>query len=716
MALERSKEQAAMTSFESRKQFTAAELKRALEGEEIGIDQLYAECGVLYIEPSEKFSPEPVIDSLTRKMAAALRSAEASPLHYMGYHTCTCGSRSKSHDFILSDGLITNSLCVHYLAWHRSEIPKEELDKVAKLGSGELEPDASDLAPPLSKAERAALAVQHVHYQQKKLHSPRLQGRLLSLVVKALENPTCAILLRQHLHKDFGITDLRNAPLDEAPTLLPLHRSIVSKDSSRPALPTNQINSPPSVPFTSVGDYTRLYRSGRLSPEDVFPRVVKAIDDSEKQVPALKAFIAWDRIDALSQAARESTNRYRNGTPLGPLDGVPIAIKDELDMVPYPTSVGTRFLGRRAAEKDATVVSRLRTAGALLIGKTNMHEIGILPSGINPHFGAVRNPYDPAYDAGGSSSGSAAAVAAGICPASVGCDGGGSIRVPASFCGVIGLKPTYGRVSEYGAAPLCWSVAHVGPIGATSEDVEVLYSAIAGPDPADSITLFQPPLEVVRRDTDLRGMRIGIYRPWFSDADSEIVAACERVLQEYVKLGAEILDIGIPNLNLILVAHGLTILTEMAVNMSRCGVYQRELGQRTRLLLAIIKTTTSLDYVQAQRVRTRAISDFLSALKTVDVIATPTAPITAPEIKDDELPEGAWSAEQTMETLRFVSPANFTGLPAISIPVGYDRGGLPIGLQVMARPCEEALLLRLAYISESFLQRRLPRVHWRLVG
>lgn len=705
-----------MSSSTTARSARSIELKHALGSDEEATNQLYTAYGVLYFEPSEKVSLAPVIDELTRRMTASLRAAEASSRSFLGYHACACGSISKAHDFILSDGLITNSLCVHYLAWHRDEVPQRELEKVAKLSSGEVEPDPSDLVPPLSKSERASRADQQVSHHRKKIHSPRLHGRTLFLAVKVLENPACAMLMRQRLHKDLGITDLRNAQLHEPPTFLPLHGSVASEDSKGPSLPTTAMS--PALPsvFTSVADYTRAYLSGHLTPEEVALRVVEAIEASERQRQPLKAFISWDRIDELSRAARNSTNRYRNGKPLGPLDGIPIAIKDELDMMPYPTSVGTTFLGKRAAGKDATAVSRLRNAGALLIGKTNMHEIGILPSGINPHFGAARNPYDPARDAGGSSSGSAVAVAAGICPAAIGCDGGGSIRIPASFCGVVGLKPTYGRVSEHGAAPLCWSVAHVGPIGATTADVELAYSAIAGPDPADSNTALQPLVSPAQPIPDFRGLRIGVYRPWFSDADAEIVATCNQVLHDYAKLGAKILEVGIPDLYLISVAHGMTILTEMAVNMSRYGAYQRELGHRTRLLLAIIKTTTSLDYVQAQRVRTRAVSNFLAALEDVDVIATPTAPRTAPEIKQHELPEGAWDADQTMQTLRFVSPANFTGLPAISIPAGYDGRGLPIGLQFIARPWDEALLLRLAYASEGFVLRKTPPVHCKLIG
>ena len=174
--------------------------------------------------------------------------------------------------------------------------------------------------------------------------------------------------------------------------------------------------------------------------------------------------IAVNRDDVMKQA-REATQRIKAGKPLSIFDGVPVAVKDELDMVPYPTTVGTSFLGKSPAKEDATVVARMRAAGALLVGKTNMHEIGINVTGLNPHHGTTRNPYNTDHFTGGSSSGSATAVAAGLVPVAIGADGGGSIRIPASFCGVFGLKPTFGRVSEHGAAPLCWSVAHRRTVG-----------------------------------------------------------------------------------------------------------------------------------------------------------------------------------------------------------------------------------------------------------
>jgi Asp-tRNA(Asn)/Glu-tRNA(Gln) amidotransferase A subunit family amidase len=358
----------------------------------------------------------------------------------------------------------------------------------------------------------------------------------------------------------------------------------------------------------------------------------------------------------------------------------------------------------------------LRHAGALLIGKTNMHEIGILPNSLNAHYGPARNPYALAHEAGGSSSGSAAAVAAGLCPAAIGADGGGSIRIPAAYCGLVGLKPTFGRVSEFGAVPLAPSVAHLGPIAATAEDAALLYTAISGPDPQDSNTQRQPPVQVDGRNGCLRGVRIGIYREWFCDAASEIVAPCEQLLKLFVRAGAELADVVIPDLRLIAIAHGLTIHKEMAANMERYDrEHRRDFSLMTRLMLANVRAVPASDYVQAQRIRTRAMDHFRSALARADVVATPTTPSTAPEITKYGLLDSEANIGQVMETMRFVNPANLTGLPAISILAGYDGRGLPIGLQLIGRPWDESTLLRLAYAAESDTPKRRPLVYFDLM-
>ncbi len=552
-------------------------------------------------------------------------------------------------------------------------------------------------------------------YDIRPARAPILRGQVLRLVVRLLEKPWIAAILGPMLTRDLGVRELRAREFEAAPAFLPLHPQPDQSPGTATALEdVPPASHGPGFRFRTIRDFERVYRSGIVTPEMVADRVLTAMAASENAARPLRAFIASNREDVLSQA-RDSAWRYRQGRPRGPLDGVPIAIKDEIDMRPYPTTAGTRFLGSTPATQDATVVARLRAAGALLIGKTNMHEIGILPNGLNPHFGPVRNPYDLEHDSGGSSSGSAAAVAAGLCPAAVGADGGGSIRIPAAYCGLAGLKPTYGRVSESGAVPLCPSVAHLGPIAAGAEDAALVYAVIAGADAADPHTQHQPAVRIAQYEGGLEGVRIGVYRDWFSDAASDIVTACESMLGHFVGLGAEIVDVTIPDLRLTAVAHGLTIHAEMAANMDRYDAFKRQFGWTTRLMLANIRALRSSDYVQAQRMRAVAIRNFQSALAQCDVIATPTVPMTAPPVTNYGAKGSEANVVQTIEALRFVNPANMTGLPAITVPAGYGAGGLPVGLQLIARAWDEASLFRLAYAAEGGVERRKPGVYFDLL-
>ncbi|GIW71240.1 MAG: amidase [Planctomycetota bacterium] len=428
-------------------------------------------------------------------------------------------------------------------------------------------------------------------------------------------------------------------------------------------------------------------------------------------------FIACDPEDVRAQA-RAATERWRAGTPRGPLDGVPVAIKDEVDLVPYPTTAGTRFFGRRPAARDATSVARLRAAGAVLLGKANMHEIGLGVTGLNPHHGTARNPCDPTRITGGSSSGSAAAVAAGFCPLALGCDGGGSIRIPAALCGVFGLKPTFGRVSEHGAAPICWSVAHIGPIAATARDLALGYLAMAGEDPLDPNTLGQPAphLQGVG-EGGLQGLRLGIYRPWFEDADAEVVARCRELLLALERAGAELRDVEIPELGMVRPVHAVTIALEMASSFALAYRQDRSrFGLDVRLLLALAYACEPTDYVHAQRLRRRICGRFQAALGEVDAIVTPSTAGVAPPVPEDALATGESNFETLDRLTRFMTAANLTGLPAITIPAGHAEGGMPVGLQAIGRAWQEHVLLRLAYAAEPAVERRRPAVHWPLLG
>lgn len=549
-------------------------------------------------------------------------------------------------------------------------------------------------------------------YDLKSLNLPKLFGGLLKAFAGAASNPITQPLLLGSLLENGGIPKLRKLKFLEEPTYFPL--SIPAEHSEGHAglpveIPSVERTSRDQLPFTLVRDYAKAYRNGSLTPLDVAEQVIKAIEASDKTTPAMHAFVASYAQDIRSQAA-ESTRRFSTGQPRSLFEGVPVAIKDELDLVPYPSTVGTSFIGSQPVTRDSYVAARLREAGALLVGKTNMHEIGIATNGENIHHGRIANPYDLDRDTGGSSSGSAAAVAAGIVPLALGADGGGSIRVPASLCGVVGLKPTFGRVSEAGAAPLCWSVAHVGPLGACVEDVALAYQVIAGPDPAEPLSQQQPPVTIDGWNTpNLEGIRVGIYPEWFEHASKEIVDANRNMVSEFEKAGAKVVEVRIPELDAMRVAHAVTILSEMAACMKNYPEHWNDFAPSTRLSLVIGQVATAHDYIQAQRMRTRALAIFSRVYEDVDVILTPGTALTAPVVPPQALAAG-WSDLGTdTEMMRFVYPGNFTGLPAIAFPVGYDTNGVPVAMQAMGRHWEEDLLLRVAYNAELSTTRRLPK-------
>ena len=550
-------------------------------------------------------------------------------------------------------------------------------------------------------------------YDLKSVKAPRLAGLGLRIFANLIEWGFPGKLIIPQLLRDAGVTAFRRKASNEVPTLKPLVEVSVRTSGAASKAELKRIGALKAKPvgfrFPTASDYVSAYKKGRTNPEDVARAVSSAIRLSNDEALPLRAIIQHDPDDLLAQG-RASAARWRRGKPLGPLDGVPISIKDELDQLGYRTTVGTRFLGTQPAIADATPVRMLREAGALLIGKANMHEIGIGVTGLNPHHGAARNPYHTDYLTGGSSSGSGGSVAAGLCSISIGADGGGSIRIPAAFCGVYGIKATFGRVSETGAAPLCWSVAHVGPLAGTARDLALGYAAVAGPDPLDPTSLAQPPLSFAHvNKKDLKGLRLGVYEPWFKHASAPIVTACEDMLGRLKKRGARVVSIELPHLEEIRVSHVITISSEMAHSFDdRYPTGRRAFGHDVRVNLALARSFTSRDYIHAQRVRTRAMENFARALERCDAIMTPTTGVVAPLLKPDAGSVGETDLTTLTEIMRFVVAANFTGNPAVSFPVGYDSAGLPIGMQAMGRHWEEDLLLRIAMISEQELHRRAP--------
>jgi len=557
-------------------------------------------------------------------------------------------------------------------------------------------------------------------YDLKSVKLPYLADGALKMVASLAEGSLKGLIL-PNLLESAGITGLRKQRIDDVPTNYPIHFT-GNKQNKAIAVPARELprkgSDTKGFHFTSIFDLAKAYRDGSTTSEEVARKVLESIEASNKNNPPLNAFIAYQADDLMKQAS-EAAQRIKKKKTLSIFDGVPVGIKDEVDVKGYPTTCGTPFL-KKVAEEDATVVARLRSAGALIVGKTNMHEIGINVTGLNPHFGSTRNPYNTDHYSGGSSSGSGTAVASGLVPVAIGADGGGSIRIPSSFMGLVGLKSTFGRVSSHGGFPLCSSVDHIGPLAGSATDAALTYTLIAGSDLNDPNSLHQPTPSLKGWDNlKLKGLKLGVYWQWFRHADPEVVAACEAMLKQYESMGCEIHEITIPNLEANRTAHLVTIISEMAQAMD--SIYDtphrfKEHGLDVRINLALARHLHAIDYVQAQRVRTRMMRHFHDTFHQVDMVITPTTAIAAPEIKKGALPDGDSDVTTTLEIMRFVTTANFTGHPAITFPIGYTQKGLPIGMQAIGRPWDEVTLLRMALATEQVVERKEPQIYYNLLG
>jgi Asp-tRNA(Asn)/Glu-tRNA(Gln) amidotransferase A subunit family amidase len=548
-------------------------------------------------------------------------------------------------------------------------------------------------------------------YEPIPVKAPRVAGTPLRMLAGALESGFWGALLAPGLLKQLGLPGFRALRPAQPPTLLPWVSPPAGAggDDTPAALQALAAAAPPfrSDRPAGVAEYFRAYQKGAAEPEAVARALLAAIRASDEGDPPLRAFAAVNETDVLAQA-RASGDRWRRGQPLSPLDGVPVAIKDELDLAGYATGGGARVFPTTPAARDAAVAARLRAAGAVLCGKTSMHEVGIGVTGMNPITGFVRNPHNLGHATGGSSAGSAAAVGAGLVPLAIGADGGGSIRIPSALCGAVGIKPTFGRVSDQGALRLCWSVGHVGPIGASARDCALGY-LLCAQAPGEGAPMGDRLQDDFERPV-LSGLRLGIYRPWFQHAQPQVVRVCVALLAALAKRGARLVDITLPGLEAIRLAQGLTIAAEIAAGLE--PVYAagngRLLSPETRINVALARRTNSIDYVQAQRVRTQALAAFHKAFEDIDVLVTPTTGMTAPPIRPDALKAGESDLSVLTELMRFVVAANFVGVPAISFPAGFDSAGLPVGLQAMAPWWQERRLLNLAHAAEQDVAWRRP--------
>lgn len=333
-----------------------------------------------------------------------------------------------------------------------------------------------------------------------------------------------------------------------------------------------------------------------------------------------------------------------------------------------------------------------------------MHELGMGNTGSNLHFGTPRNPYDPERYPGGSSGGSAAAVAGGFVPIALGCDGGGSIRVPASLTGIYGLKATFGRIPH--PPGMCYSVCHIGPMAANLDDILLAYAVMAGPSEEDRFSLAQPPVHVPLKESkkadDLRGIRVGIFNNHFQDSDVDVQKACAAAIHKFAELGAEIVNITIPFLHVIAKAQTVIILSEIRNFMDRhLKEHMYDLSPELRVTLAIARELSARDLLSAQQTRSYATEVVRRLFEGVDVIISPTVPMTAPSIPEDLDAYGESDLTTSTRLMRYAPLANVVGHPAMSIPIGYDAKGLPIGLQLETDFWNEDVMFQLASVIDA---------------
>jgi aspartyl-tRNA(Asn)/glutamyl-tRNA(Gln) amidotransferase subunit A len=435
--------------------------------------------------------------------------------------------------------------------------------------------------------------------------------------------------------------------------------------------------------------------SGDVTPADIMDALLTRIAALDPQV------LAYECLNPAARAeAGQCTEELKRGVRRGPLHGVPIAVKDNYLTAGMPTTAGSRAPGYTFANEDAAAVARLRAAGAVVSGKTRTHEFAW-----GTQTPPTRNPWDPSRIPGGSSGGSGAALAARMAYGALGSDTGGSIRIPASLCGVVGLKPTFGRVSRAGIVPHSWSLDHAGPLTLSVRDAALLLNVLAGHDTRDPGSVDVPvPDYTASLDGGIAGMRIGVCRNHFFGAnEAEVEAQVERAIAVLAALGAQVIDFEVPNLQ-----YGLGAI--FAIELASSSAYHDRGLQRgataamaddVRTLVEIGRMVSAADYLKAEQLRACLIDDFKAVFERVDVVVTPASPVTAWQRGQATVVTGGREESPLAASWRLTYPFNLTGLPALSLPCGFDSRGLPIGLQIAGRPFDEATILRVAAAYES---------------
>jgi aspartyl-tRNA(Asn)/glutamyl-tRNA(Gln) amidotransferase subunit A len=451
--------------------------------------------------------------------------------------------------------------------------------------------------------------------------------------------------------------------------------------------------------YLTIREAGRLLNSRKLSPVELTRAFLNRIEQLDAR---LQSYITVLSDRAMSEA-RNAEAEILRGDYRGPLHGIPIALKDLYDTEGIRTTASSRVMASRIPNEDATTTARLAAAGSILLGKLAMHEFALGGPDPTCGFPLARNPWNLDHIPGGSSSGSGTAVAAGLCMGSLGSCTGGSIRGPASYCSIVGLKATYGRVSRYGVVPLSWTLDHCGPMTWTVEDTAIILQAIAGYDAKDPTSSRAPvPDYAASLIEDVKGMTIGVPRHFFFADDPSInretLAVVESALKTLQELGAQVVEVKIPSLRYAGASQPVIMLSEaFAYHARQLRSKPEEFGDMVRARFRMGALFTGGEYVQAQRVRNVIKREFANVLQQVDLIASPTMSNPAPTFQGIDV-------MTTARVPSFTGPYNLTGMPAISVPCGFTSKGLPVGLQLAGKPFDEPTVLRAAYTFQQHVR------------
>ncbi|KAG9406226.1 hypothetical protein AC1031_002552 [Aphanomyces cochlioides] len=554
----------------------------------------------------------------------------------------------------------------------------------------------------------------------------RLAGSALSLFAALTRLPGLGTILLNKVKTDnqFHVVRAFASTLDNMPIYLPLRpptadvvveHSRLASSFSLNELAKTIIDPPKDGAFHrwTIQDCLRRYRDGTTTPLDVITTVLALIEASNKRSPPLRAFIQVNRELAL-QEARASTERYASGNPVGVLDGVPIGVKYELDVIGYTASCGTNFVGcGQVATEGALPIARLRRAGAIVVGTTNMHDIGCGTLGVNITHGTPRNPHNDQYMTGGSSSGPAAAVAAGLVPLAIGLDGGGSVRIPAALCGIVGLKATYMRVPfNIQALP---TLCNTCPLAGTVQDAALAYAVMSGADPSVKPSLVQPPPFELPPTKDLGKLRVGVFTPYAETAEPSLLRGYRSTMDHLKELGAEVVEVEIPHLIAIHLSHNITSLKEFVDYYDRYPI--SSFSPDVQINLGVGSVVDALEYLAAQKVRGCAMRVTEELFDQVDIFLTPATAQIAPHLDRDIFKSGLSDLATTTALMRFIILGNMVGISGLTVPVVYDKEtNLPISVLLQAIHWNEHKLFEVARHLEAHMPFNEPSVYYSVLN